>query len=141
MSAHPQSSEEAADAELVARLGGRDESALRALHRRYASLLFTVAARLVEPATAEEVVQDVFMTLWRKHETFDPARGSLKGWLCQVTRHRAINVLRGRGRDTNDLDGTAQEIADESLVPDEALWRAHRQSALRAAVDALPEDQ
>ncbi|HEX4627655.1 MAG TPA: sigma factor, partial [Gemmatimonadales bacterium] len=81
------------DAELVARLGRGDERALRDLHRRYASLVFTVAARTVDAAGAEEVVQDVFMTLWRKPETFDPTRGALKTWLCQVTRRRALNLL------------------------------------------------
>jgi RNA polymerase sigma-70 factor (ECF subfamily) len=129
------------DEELVARLGRGDERALRALHRRYASLLFTVAARVVDAGAAEEIVQDVFMTLWRKHEAFDPGRGALKGWLCQVTRNRALNVLRHRGRGAKETDDGIEEIADESLEPDEALWRAHRQSALRHAVDALPDAQ
>jgi RNA polymerase sigma-70 factor (ECF subfamily) len=129
------------DEELVARLGRGDERALRALHRRYASLLFTVAARVVDAGAAEEIVQDVFMTLWRKHEAFDPGRGALKGWLCQVTRNRALNVLRHRGRVAKETDEGIEEIADESLEPDEALWRAHRQSALRHAVDALPDAQ
>ncbi len=141
VSAEADTAEGATDAELVARLGRGDERALRALHRRHASLVFTVAARVVDAAAAEEVVQDVFMTLWRKHETFDPARGAFKGWLCQVTRRRALNALRSRGRRVTQTDDDAEEIADEALEPDEALWRAHRQSALHAAVDALPDAQ
>jgi len=141
MSVKPESPEAAADQELVVRLSKGDQGALRTLHRRYASLLFTVAARMVDAAAAEEVVQDVFMTLWRKHETFDPTRGALKGWLCQITRHRALNLLRGRDRNTKEIEEGMAEIADEGLEPDEALWRAHRQSALRAAVDALPVEQ
>jgi RNA polymerase sigma-70 factor (ECF subfamily) len=86
------------------------------------------------------VVQDVFMTLWRRHETFDPARGALKPWLCQVARRRALNAKRS-GRDATLATEGVEEIADEALEPDEALWRAHRQSALHAAVDALPEAQ
>jgi RNA polymerase sigma-70 factor (ECF subfamily) len=130
-----------ADVELVARVGQGDERALRALHRRYASLVFTVAARVVDAAAAEEIVQDVFMTLWRKHETFDPTRGTLKGWLCQVTRRRALNVLRSRGRGGNEGGEGLEDIADDALEPDEALWKAHRQSALHAAVEALPDAQ
>jgi RNA polymerase sigma-70 factor (ECF subfamily) len=141
MSAQPDTPETATDPELVARLGQGDERALRTLHRRYASLVFTVAARVVDAAAAEEIVQDVFMTLWRKHETFDPARGALKPWLCRIARHRALNVLRDRGRPPKELDAEAEAIADQAVEPDEALWRAHRQSALHAAVDALPDAQ
>jgi RNA polymerase sigma factor (sigma-70 family) len=129
------------DAELVGRLARGDEQALRVLHRRYASLLFTVATRTVDASAAEEVVQDVFMALWRKHETFDATRGTLKSWLCQVAHHRALNVRRGRRRDAKTTDGPVEEIEDEALKPDEALWKAHRQSALHAAVDALPDAQ
>jgi RNA polymerase sigma factor (sigma-70 family) len=140
-SVQPDSTEGVTDPELVTRLGRGDEFALRALHRRYASLVFTVAARVVDASAAEEVVQDVFMTLWRKHETFDPARGAFKAWLCQVTRRRALNALRSRGRGVKESDEGAEEIADEALEPDEAMWRAHRQAALHAAVDALPDAQ
>jgi RNA polymerase sigma-70 factor (ECF subfamily) len=141
MTAQPDPAEGMADPELVARLGRGDERALRTLHRRYASLVFTVAARVVDAASAEEIVQDVFMTLWRRHEAFDPARGALKGWLCQVTRRRALNVLRARGQAAGEIDEAVEEIADVALEPDEALWNAHRQTALRAAVDALPDAQ
>jgi RNA polymerase sigma-70 factor (ECF subfamily) len=140
MSAQSEPSEVLADSELVASIGRGDERALRTLHRRYASLVFTAAARVVDAAAAEEIVQDVFMTLWRKHEMFDPARGTLKAWLGQVARRRALNVLRSRRRAGETGEGV-EEIADEALEPDEALWTAHRQSALHAAIDALPDAQ
>src|SRR4051812_13085446 len=126
MSAQVESRSSEGDEELVARLGTGDETALRALYTRYAALVFTVAARIVDSAAGEEVVQDVFMTLWRKHDTYDPKRGALKTWLCQLARHAALNVRRRQGRD-HEVDEPTSEIADESLEPDEALWMAHRQ--------------
>jgi RNA polymerase sigma-70 factor (ECF subfamily) len=129
------------DDALVARLGLGDEDALRALHRRYAALVFTVAARIVDAATAEEVAQDVFVTLWNKHHSFDPKRGSFKSWLVQIARRRALNELRrkeGRGRHS---DEPLADLADDSLEPDEAQWLAHRREVIRAAVDALPVAQ
>jgi RNA polymerase sigma-70 factor (ECF subfamily) len=129
------------DVALVARLGRGDEDALRALHRRYAALVFTVASRFVDAATAEEVAQDVFVTLWKKHETFDPARGSLKSWLVQIARRRALNELRRKeGRDQHSDELLAQ-LSDDALEPDEAQWLAHRREVVRAAVDALPAAQ
>lgn len=129
------------DEELVARLGSGDENALRALHQRYAALVFTVAARIVDTTTAEDVVQDVFVTLWRKHRTFDPSRGSFKSWIVQVARHRALNELRSRKSRGRHDEEPLERLADDSLEPDEMQWLEHRRAAVRKAVDALPAPQ
>jgi RNA polymerase sigma-70 factor (ECF subfamily) len=95
----------------------------------------------VDAATAEEVVQDVFVTLWKKHETFDPARGSFKSWIAQIARRHALNEVRrehARGRHT---DEEIAQVPDDAIEPDEAQWLAHRRSVIRAAVDALPPAQ
>ena len=130
-----------ADEALVARLRAGDEEALRALHRRHAALVFTVAARFVDSSTAEEIVQDVFVTLWKKHETFDPERGSLRAWIVQIARRRALNELRRTQGRAEQGDEALAALPDDALEPDEAQWLAHRRAVLRAAVDALPEDQ
>jgi RNA polymerase sigma-70 factor (ECF subfamily) len=137
--AHPPARE--TDESLVARLGCGDEDALRALHQRYAALVFAIAARVVDAATAEEVVQDVFVTLWKKHETFDPARGSFKGWIAQIARHRALNEQRRDQARARRSDEDMTQLPDDSVEPDEAQWLAHRRSVIRAAVDALPAAQ
>jgi len=129
------------DAELVARLAGRDEGALRELHRRHASLVFAVAARLVGATRAEEIVQEVFVTLWTKHASFDPARGSLRTWLARIAHRRALNELRRTKGEAPLDDAAAGELPADALAPDEAHWIAHRQAVIRAAVDALPEAQ
>ncbi len=135
----PPSSE--ADEALVAKLARQDEAALRELHRRYAALVFTVAARFVGPASAEEIVQDVFVTLWTKHASFDPARGAFKPWLVQITRRRALNEIRSaKGEGPHDEEALGSLEAD-TVAPDEARWIAHRQAVIRAAVEALPEAQ
>jgi len=126
------------DEALVARIGLRDEVALRILHARHAARVFTVAARMAGEAIAEEVVQDVFLTVWRKHETFDPERGSFKNWITQVTRRRALNELRRRKHDAKESDDALENVADETTEPDEAQWAEHRRAVVRRAVDALP---
>jgi RNA polymerase sigma-70 factor (ECF subfamily) len=132
------------DEALVARMCKGDEDALRALHQRYAALVYTVAARFVDAAAAEEVVQDVFVALWKKGETFDPARGAFKSWLVQIVRRRAINEIRrakSRGGERADGEETLAQLPDDALAADEAQWLAHRRQVLRAAVDALPAPQ
>ena len=127
-----------ADAALVAQLVTGDERALRLLHARYAPLIFSVAARIVDASAAEEVVQDVFVTLWRKAETFDPKRGSFKSWILQITRHRALNELRRRHHRRAEGEDALADVADETAAPDEAQWAAHRSATIQKAIDALP---
>jgi len=76
-----------------------DEEALVALHAQYASLVYSVAYRILnEQMAAEEVTQDTFMRLWHKSYTYDPEKGRFITWLLTVTRRLAIDVLRQRQR-------------------------------------------
>lgn len=132
------------DETLVARISARDEDALRELHRRHAPVVFTIASRLVGRATAEEITQDVFVTLWTKSASFDASRGTLKNWLCQIARRKASNARRAgkaRREDRHDHETALDHVADDSAQPDEAQWMAQRRDALRNALDALPSDQ
>jgi RNA polymerase sigma factor (sigma-70 family) len=107
-------------------------------------LVFTIAARIVDRPSAEEITQDVFVTVWTKHQGFDGERGTLKNWLCQIARRKALNVRRkGKARDAQKHDGDEElaHVADEAEQPDEAQWLAQRRDALRGAIDKLPSDQ
>ncbi len=87
----------ATDAELMHRVRGRDQDALVELHARYASLVFSVAWRVLdEQGICEEVTQDVFMRLWHRPEQYDPAKGRLSTWLMNVARNLAIDRARQR---------------------------------------------
>ena len=143
LSAIARDSHDARDSDegLVARLGRGEKDALRALHHRYAALAFTVAVRFVDAATAEDVVQDVFVTLWKKHGTFDPARGSFKSWIAQIAKNLARNEVRRKQGSGPHTDEPLEELPDDSVEPDEAQWQAHRRMTIRAAVDALPAAQ
>jgi RNA polymerase sigma-70 factor (ECF subfamily) len=85
----------ASDAALIQKIVQRDESALAALYDRYASLLSSLLNRILRDTQAsEEILQDVFFQLWMNAAQFDPARGSLPGWLAVIARNRAISRLR-----------------------------------------------
>ncbi|MGH9788693.1 MAG: sigma-70 family RNA polymerase sigma factor [Candidatus Acidiferrales bacterium] len=85
----------ASDAALVRRVEAGDEAALASLYDRYANLVYSVAFRVLrDKPAAEEILQDIFYQLWRTADRFDPARGSLPGWLLVAARNRAISRLR-----------------------------------------------
>jgi RNA polymerase sigma-70 factor, ECF subfamily len=126
---------------LVEALARGDERALRALYHRYAALAFTVAARVLDAAAAEGIVQDVFHAIWTRREAFDPSRGSFKGWVTSIARNRALNEARRQRRVVHQGDDALAALVDDALEPDEALWIEHRRAAIRAAVEVLPAPQ
>jgi len=89
------------DDELWGRFTKGEDGALRAVYDRYAPAVLRVAqACLGNTADAEDVVQNAFVSAWRGRNTFDPGRGSMLAWLVAITRRRAFDLLRARGRQT-----------------------------------------
>lgn len=87
------------DLHLLIRIAAGDETALGAFHRQYVNLVFSMSLHVLHDwATAEEVTQDVFLTIWHKVMLYDPARGSVTSWLLTITRRRAIDYQRRQAR-------------------------------------------
>src|SRR5215469_18462613 len=85
------------DMRLVARVRAGDSQALAELYDRYSSVVYAVGLRILQDAgAAEDILQDIFLQLWRKPEAFDSSRGSLGAWLAVIARHRSIDRLRQR---------------------------------------------
>ena len=133
------------DDELMRQLAlGRPE-ALGPLHARYASMIYGVAARTLDRASAEEISQEVFLAVWRHAPSFDPTRGAFRAWVLQITRSSVLNEVRRRSRrprataQTNGSGG--DHLPDPGPEPAESAWREHRRTVVRAAVEALPPPQ
>ena len=132
------------DESLLLLLAAGQREALGPLYARYAGLIYSVAVRSFEPATAEEIVQEVFLAAWRGAATFDPERGAVRGWLLQIARYRVINEIRRRSRRPRSSgDGGLHlvELADPDPPPDEAVSRSEQDAAVRAALAELPDAQ
>jgi len=119
--------------------------AVGTLHRRYARRVFGLAAQTVDRATAEDLVQDVFLTVWRNAARFDPERGTVRSWILQIAHYRLLNELRRRGRQPEivpDPDGLVLDgIAAGDPSPAEMAWRNDRRGILKSAFDELPPPQ
>jgi len=87
---------------LIARLRAGDQQAMSELYERYGKVVYAVALRVLQDAAAaEDVLQDVFLQLWRNPDAFDASRGSLAAWLAVIARHRSIDRLRKRRPETD----------------------------------------
>ena len=91
---------------LVRRIASGDERALAGLYDRYAGLVYGTGMRyLGDRGTAEELVQDVFTSVWKNAATFDPARASFATWVYRITRNRATDLIRRRKARVRTVDG------------------------------------
>lgn len=89
-----------------------DQQALRRLYEQDSSHLLGVALRIArDKALAEDIVHDAFLKIWRGAGSFDPSRGSARGWVYSVTRHLALNVVRSSGRDV-PLSDEHEQLAE-----------------------------
>lgn len=131
------------DEDLIAAVGRQDESAVAVLYDRYSGLAFSLAYRILsERGAAEDVVQDAFMSAWRRAATFQVGRGSVRTWLLSIVHHRAIDRLRGTpGRARHDA---ALDEVDRVIAVDD-LWRQVeiivQRDTLKASMATLPEEQ
>jgi RNA polymerase sigma factor (sigma-70 family) len=133
------------DEDLMSQLAAGRQDALGPLHGRYASLIFNLASQTTGSASAEEIVQDVFVAVWRKAGTFDPARGTFRAWVLRIAHLGVLNELRRRGRRIQvqpDPQGLrVGGLPEPGPGPPEETWREHRRAIVREAVAALPPPQ
>jgi RNA polymerase sigma-70 factor, ECF subfamily len=131
---------------LVARVQQRDRAAFTLLYDRHAPVIYALAAHLLNPTDAEEVVQEVFLRLWRRAEQFDPERGSFKPWLLTVARNYIFDQLKRGAHEQRlaALDGINELLAD-AANPETAVaevdWSQQRQAAMLVALRDLPAEQ
>jgi len=142
---HATGQPEPSDEDLMGQLAAGHQEALGPLYTRYAPRIFSLAAQTLDRAAAEEIVQDVFLAIWRKAHTFTPERGAFRPWLFQIAHYRILNELRGRSRRPQvkpDPEGLyVNELPDPDPGPDEIVGREEERAALRAALEALPREQ
>jgi RNA polymerase sigma-70 factor, ECF subfamily len=113
------SSEVSPDAALVRRLLQRDVSAFEELYDRHSRLVYALVLRILQQATtAEEVVQDVFLQLWRNTAQYDGSRGPFVPWLLTIARNRALDQLRLKSERQRRREDQTDELPPVVAIPD-----------------------
>jgi len=103
------------ETDLVAALVARDTRALDQLYRSYSASLLGIVSKIIKQDTvAEDILQEIFLKIWKSIDQFDPSRGRLFTWMSRLARNKAIDHLRTRGEINNlkndDLEGLTVEI-------------------------------
>ena len=139
--ARPVESSRSWEIDLRARLVAGDDTGLGELYDQYASFVFGLARRVAGcEAAAEDVTQDVFVSVWQRPEAFDPERGSMRSFIGTLAHRRAVDWLR---REESRRRRTEVAGRDPGVPPDveEAATAMIMAERVRVAVDSLPDDQ
>jgi RNA polymerase sigma-70 factor (ECF subfamily) len=138
---------EISDEELMERLFVRDRHAFEQLFERYGDLVYSTALRILrDPHLAEDISQEIFVRLWRKPDSYVAERGRFLSWLISVTRNRAVDEVRARGRrqryETASPEEQERELpAAEAIDPALNAQLAEQRRVVRAALAELPPEQ
>ena len=126
------------DAHLLDGVQQGDEQAMAALYDRYSRVVYSVALRVLrDTAAAEDVLQEIFMQVWRNPQGFSASRGSLGGWLSVVTRNRSIDSLRRR-RPSESIED--MQLPGKGNLANEAE-RNNMMERARVVIAGLPNEQ
>ncbi len=142
--AHPSPYDGLDDRALMARVTEGDAGALEALYGRYGRACYGLARRiLADEQFAQDVVQEVFLTVWRDASRYDASRGGFSTWLLSMTHHKAVDAVR-REENLRKRRTTAEMLEerepDGPKVHDE-VWSTLRRERVREAMLTLPDVQ
>lgn len=136
----------AADADLLRRIRAGDRTAVDDLYERYRRPAFALARRiLADESLAEDVLQEVFLSVWRDPSAYDGARGSFSSWLLAVVHHKAVDAVR-----REESQRRRQTLAQEDLALDEPVatrdveeeaWTRVVAEQVRSALGSLSHPQ
>lgn len=134
------------DEQLLAAIAARDKAAMTAFYDRYERLVYSFAVRCVtDRSAAEEIVQDVFMKVWRSADSFDAVQGKLTTWLLTITKRTAIDLHRKTQRrlspDLVEDEQLALFKTDEDEGPEAIVQANAMREIVSEALQALPDDQ
>jgi RNA polymerase sigma factor (sigma-70 family) len=142
----PTPTEGPSDAELVRRLGEADGAALSQLYQRFGRPCYSLARRIcADEGLAEDVVQEVFLTLWRDPARYDPSRGGFATWLLTLIHHKAVDAVRRESTLRRRVVAAPEAGEDWSPTPvpgaDQAAIARVAAGQVRTALHRLPHEQ
>ncbi len=126
---------------LMRHMARGERRALATFYERHGGVALSFARRMLDDLeAAEEVVQDAFVSVWRRAPTFRAEASAPRTWLLAIVRNRCIDELRRRGGSPClSLDDAQPRVIENDPWPE--IWKRHCGEAVRTALDALPPEQ
>ena len=138
---HPEPAQEN-DVELLKAIAARDEAALAQLYDRYRTILFGLLMRILNNREeAEDVLQEVFLQVWRKAADFDESRGRPFTWLVTLARSRGIDRLRTLASRERVAEAGAREVSDQISDAATDAFKSEQRGLVSDALAKLPDEQ
>jgi len=125
-------------------LARQNPQALEQLYDRYSRLVYSLVLRIThQPAMAEEIVQEVFLQLWRNARAYQSSRGAVEPWLLTVARNRALDAVRSKAEKQRRHEEAGLEFptAASAASPETRMDQQRRAETVRKLIGALPEAQ
>jgi RNA polymerase sigma-70 factor (ECF subfamily) len=139
------------DPQLLERIVAKEQEALSALYDRFSKLLYGIILAVVRDTDdAEDIMQEVFIQVWKSAGTYQPALGTPKTWLVRMAHNRAIDLLRSKRykqkkAEVGGLGDSEQEFRPPAEYIEDSVWRAtvtkEQTTHISAALSQLPAEQ
>jgi RNA polymerase sigma-70 factor (ECF subfamily) len=127
---------------MIKRIADGDESALAALYDRWAQTVYSLVVHLLNDTdSAEDVVEETFWQVWQRASSYDPSRGTVRTWLHTIGRSRALDRLRSRKRNRDEIRADASMVSDPRSNPSRDVEDRERRQLVYSALSELPDDQ
>jgi RNA polymerase sigma-70 factor (ECF subfamily) len=131
-----------ADVELLKAIARGDEQALAQLYDNYCVILFGLLVRILNSREeAEDVLQEVFLQVWRRAGDFDETRGKPFTWLVTLARSRGIDRLRSLGARDRVAQASLREASEEVSDAASDTFRSEQRELVTSALAQLPDEQ
>lgn len=137
---------EMSDELLIHAIAGGAVWAMEPLYQRYSRILYSLVYRMVaDRQVAEDLLQDAFLSVWRRATSYSPQSGAVSSWLVSIVHHRTIDYLRAVRLRSTLKEATWEEIErdERTALPDvwDEAWRSMLSAQVRAALMTIPTEQ
>lgn len=130
------------DRELIDRVKNRDKPAFGEIYSRFSQIVFNLVYRILKDREeAEEVVQEIFLLVWRKAASYDSEKGALSTWIINIARNRSIDRLRALGHRDRGIQVDEERLNSKYDLSRMIEDREERKKIIQKALESLPEDQ
>jgi len=130
------------DIELIARITKRDRQAFDSFYEKYAQIIFNVCVRILrDESEAEDIMQEIFVQIWREAERFDSSRASVKTWLFTIARSRSLDRYRSRKTMQSRLQDAGEEDLQQIASAENLQGTSVMQQYIGGVLNQLSKEQ